>query len=174
MEPTNPATLLPEGQYLCLLRRKGWEYVERKTGKAVVAVIATNQAGNLLLVEQWRTPVNAFTIELPAGLVGDEGFEESIAETARRELLEETGYRAENMEFFLHSPSSAGLTSEIIHLFHATDLQKQGVGGGVGNEKIKLHEIPLHEMQAWLQTKQKEGVYIDHKIYVALYFLQSR
>ena len=60
---------------------------------------------------------------------------DQLVETARRELLEETGYQAESMDLLLSGPTSAGMTSEITHLFLATGLQQVSQGGGVGGER---------------------------------------
>ena len=61
----------------------------------------TAEDQKLLLVEQYRIPVHAQTIELPAGIIGDEpggSADEAHAEAARRELIEETGYEAGNIK----------------------------------------------------------------------------
>ena len=72
-----------EGKHVIVLERGGWEYVERKKGKEAVAVIATTDDGKLILVEQYRRPVDARVIDWPAGLVGDDG-ENDPAATARK------------------------------------------------------------------------------------------
>ena len=125
------------------------------------------------LVEQYRIPVHARTIELPAGIVGDEpgSSNESQAEAARRELLEETGYAADNFVPLMMGPSCSGLTSERVTLFHATGLRRAGKGGGVANEEITTHEIPMAEVPRWLETKASTGILIDPKIYAGLFFL---
>ncbi|NIP94886.1 MAG: NUDIX hydrolase, partial [Akkermansiaceae bacterium] len=64
---------------------------------------------------------------------------EPLEETARRELLEETGYRAGRLELLLSSPTSPGMTPEITHLYLATHLRREGDGGGVGGENILVH-----------------------------------
>ena len=85
-----------------------------------VAVVAVDDAGRILLVNQYRHPVKSSLWELPAGLRDLEG--ELPIETAKRELLEETGYIASNVEplisFF---PSPGGLSEEIL-VFVATEL----------------------------------------------------
>ena len=65
----------------------------------------------ILLVEQYRIPVHARTIELPAGIIGDEPGKagEGHAEAARRELLEETGYEAENVKALTTGPACSGI-----------------------------------------------------------------
>ena len=73
----------------------------------------------------------------------DHNRHESSEDCAHRELTEETGFRAGSLQHLGFTPSSPGLTSEIIHLFLATDLEKRGAGGGVGEENIKIQARSL-------------------------------
>lgn len=159
------------GERLLLFARGTWEYAERKKGKQAVAIIAVTDDGKLLLTEQLRKPVDAKVIDLPAGLVGDEDGSRSAAQTARRELEEETGYTCRTVELLAKGPSSPGITSEIVSLYRAVDPRRKGKGGGVGGESIKVHEVPLGTLQAWLLQQQKRRKLIDLKIWSALYFI---
>ena len=85
-----------------------------------------------------------------------------------RELLEETGYRAAEIRLLLDTPTSAGMTSEIIHLFHATGLTREHDGGGTGGEDITVHHVPLANLENWLRDQQAAGYLIDFKIHAAL------
>ena len=61
-----------EGKYLRIVRAGNWEYVERCGGVHAVVILAEHE-GNVVLVEQSRTPLGERTcLEMPAGLVGDE------------------------------------------------------------------------------------------------------
>ena len=164
--------ILGEGRFLRLRRRRGWEHVERTNAHGVVVVVAVTEGGSLLLVEQHRLPVDAPVIELPAGLAGDDpGADgEALAEAARRELLEETGYAAEAFELLTRGPSSAGLTSEVLTVFRARDARRVGPGGGVAGEAIVLHEVALGEVPAFLDARQAAGALVDPKVYAALWF----
>ena len=168
-------TTLHTGKFLALVKEGHWEFADRvnATGAAVIIAVTTEQ--KVLLVEQYRTPVHARTIELPAGIIGDEpgSTDESIAEAARRELLEETGYTAEHIEAVTTGPSCSGITSERVTLFRALGLRRVGKGGGVANENIEVHEIPLAEIVDWLATKAKTGVLIDPKVYAGLFFISQ-
>ena len=106
--------VLASGRFLRLVRRDGWEWAERTNTSGVVVIAALTPAGEVLLVEQERLPVGARVLEMPAGLAGDvAGAEdEALAEAARRELVEETGWDAERMEEVTSGPVSAGMTSE--------------------------------------------------------------
>ena len=166
--------VLYSGKFLSLAREGHWEYAERvnETGGAII--VAVTAEGNLLLVEQERIPVHARVIEFPAGILGEEGNGESDADGARRELLEETGYAAEKFEILAHGPASSGLTSEVITLFLASNLKRVHAGGGVANEKIIVHEIPVAEVHEWLAAKAAAGFLIEPKVYAGLYFLERR
>jgi ADP-ribose diphosphatase len=159
-----------EGKKVIVLARDGWEFVERKSAKEAVAVIAMTEDGKLVLTEQYRRPVDASVIDLPAGLVGDEGIHDP-AETAKNELREETGWTCRNVEFLARGPSSPGITSEIVSFFRATGLSRQGEGGGVGGESIAVHEVPLRDIEKWLEKKERDGALIDLKIWSALHFV---
>ena len=165
-EPTN----LFASRWLILQQRGHWEFVRRPHANAAVGILAITDDQKVILVEQFRIPVQRPVIEIPAGLVGDEPefADESLADTAARELLEETGYAAKNIQHLIASPTSAGMTSEFTHLFLATGLHREHAGGGTGHESIIVHEIPLQELRGWLHQQQELGKAIDFKIHAAL------
>jgi ADP-ribose pyrophosphatase len=167
---TEPETLF-ETRWLGLYRIGRWDFVKRPNADACVGILAVTPADEVVLIEQFRIPVQRKVIEIPAGLVGDEEeFRgEALAETAGRELLEETGYRAGKVEPLLASPTSAGMTPEITHLFHATALVKEHAGGGTEHEEIHVHLVPRHDLRAWLKAKEADGYLIDFKIHAALW-----
>ncbi len=164
--------VLHEGHYLRLRRRGRWEYAERTNASSAVIVVAVTPEDRVLFVEQYRQPVQAFSIEMPAGLVGDLGSEEGVEEAARRELLEETGWHAERIDYLMAGPSSSGMSNEIIAFVRALDLRRVNAGGGDESEQIKVHEVPRAEVAQWLHGKLTEGFSIDPKLYAGLYFLE--
>lgn len=167
------AEVLYRGSHLQVLSRNGWEVCERVNASGVVTIVAVTADRRLLLTEQYRPPVRRRVIELPAGLAGDEAGQEQedLAAAARRELLEETGYESERMDFLAEGPSSAGLTSEVITFYRATGIRWVGPGGGTGSEDIQVHSIPLSWIRGWLRERETAGILIDPKIYAGLYFL---
>lgn len=166
----SPTTLF-ETPWLTVQRLGHWDFVRRPQANACVAILAITHDHKILLVEQFRIPIQGRVIELPAGIVGDEPeyHGESLAAAAARELLEETGYRAASIEPLLVSPTSAGLTSEFIHLFHASDLVREHAGGGVAGEDIVVHRVPLINIRHWLRAREADGLIIDFKIHAALW-----
>jgi ADP-ribose pyrophosphatase len=173
--PDGPPEVLHEGRFLRLLRQGHWEYANRINASGAAVILAVTDQEKLLLVEQYRIPCGARTIELPAGIVGDEpdAQHEADSEAARRELLEETGYAADRLELLAQGPASSGLASEIVTLFRAVGLRRAGPGGGDRHEDITVHEVPLGEVRAWLEAKARAGVLIDPKIFAGLYFLRG-
>jgi len=160
-----------ESRWLGLYRIGNWDFVRRPSSEACVGILAITPAQEIILVEQFRIPVQRLVIEIPAGLVGDEPefAGEDLADTARRELLEETGYRAGSVVSLIATPTSAGMSSEFTHLFHATDLVRETEGGGVAGEKITVHHVPLADLREWLGTQQAAGKLVDFKIHAALW-----
>lgn len=165
-----------ETRWLRLERIGHWDYVRRPHSNSCVGILAVTPEAEIILVEQYRIPVQASVIEIPAGIVGDEDEHrgESLEATAARELLEETGYRAGAMRRLLDTPTSAGMTSEIIHLFQATGLTREHQGGGVAGEDIIVHHVPLADLGAWLARQQEAGRLVDFKIHAALWLAGLR
>ncbi len=163
------------GRYLILQETDGWEFVSRRNRSDVVIIVATTDDHKLLMVEQQRTPVDARTIELPAGLVGDVPGEtdESLEQAAHRELLEETGYQAQRLSLLHRGPTSAGLTDEQVVMFRAHGLRRIDAGGGDASEDITVHAIPIAALPGWLDQQQQTGKLLDPKIYAALYWLMQ-
>jgi ADP-ribose pyrophosphatase len=161
-----------EGNYIRAVTRGRWEYVERKNITGIVGMVPVTDDGKLVLVEQHRPAVGGKVIELPAGLVGDiEGQRDEPMETAAaRELVEETGYRAGKMIRVCSGVGSAGITSEEMTFFLATELEKVGPGGGDDSEDIIVREVPIDEVPAYLDACRARGMIIDLKIYAGLYF----
>jgi ADP-ribose pyrophosphatase len=162
------------GRFLSLVEREGWEFTTRPNAHAVAVLVATTDDDCILLVEQFRKPVDARVLELPAGLVGDQDDpNEPILEAAGRELIEETGYRAARLETIIQCPSSAGMTDEVVTFVRASGLEKIGPGGGDETEDIEVHVVPLAEVDGWLSQRIADGMPLDPKIYAALHWLNT-
>ncbi len=151
-----------DGKEIVVFERDGWEFVERTRAKEAVAIVAIIDS-RLILTEQYRRPVDARVIDLPAGLIEEFGAEE----TAKRELEEETGFGCERVDLLATSPTSPGITSEIVHYYRAIFPRRTGKGGGVGGEEIKVHLIALRDIEQWLKSRE---ALVDSKVWAGLYF----
>lgn len=91
------------------------------THPGAVAVLALDDAGQVLVIRQYRHPVGRLLWEIPAGLRDVTG--EPPLATARRELLEEAGYRARDWRLLADYYSSPGFSTERLRVFLARDLE---------------------------------------------------
>jgi ADP-ribose pyrophosphatase len=164
---------LHETRYLKLVSAGKWQWVSRPN--PVVCIAGLTDDGQVLLIEQYRTPVDARVIELPAGLAGDEPGSESepLLEAARRELLEETGYEANELVEAFVGVTSAGLTDEVTTFFVATGLRRVEQATGSGDEQIEQHLVPLNEAFGWLASRRREGRQVDGRVVAGLYLLSN-
>lgn len=171
---TESREVLHEGQWLRLVKIGRWESCERTHGGSgmAVIVIAVTPDDDVLFVEQYRAPLGARTIEMPAGLVGDDHSHDTLEDAARRELIEETGWQANRVELLLVGPTSSGMSNERIGFVRARDLVKVGEGGGVDNEDITVHTVPRADAPAWLMRKQAEGYELDLKLWAGLWMIE--
>ncbi len=169
-----PKETLHEGRFVRLCRRGSWEFAESSASTGVVGILALTAKNEIILIEQFRSPVGCHVIELPGGLVGDEHSHatEAPALAAHRELLEETGYDTTALTPLAYAATSPGLTSETVHLFLATGAVRKSAGGGVGGEEIIVHEIPLSQVRTWLAEKTRTGALVDYRVYAALFLAQ--
>jgi ADP-ribose pyrophosphatase len=165
------AKTMCEGKYLRLVKRGTWEYAERTNAGHAVIIIALTPDRKLLFVEQHRVPLDARTIEMPAGLVGDIDADDTLELAAKRELLEETGWQADEVKVLMVGPTSAGMSNELIAFVRARGLTRITAGGGDETEDITVHEIPVDEAPRWLAAKMAAGYSMDPKLWAGLWLL---
>jgi ADP-ribose pyrophosphatase len=108
-----------------------------------VAILALNEADEVLLINQYRHPVREYLWEIPAGLLDIPG--ESRLEAAKRELLEETGYIAESWAELIEFHTTPGGNNETIAVFLARALRHQGHDLELEGEEIDMEVawVPL-------------------------------
>ena len=159
-----------QGDYITAKTRGRWEYVGRPRNIRAAVILAVDAQDHVLLVEQYRVPLSKYCIELPAGLIGDEAEfdgEDPLA-AAGRELEEETGYRAAVLEDLGCFWSSPGMVSESFTLVRARELTRVGDGGGIGDENIIVHRVPLSDIRSFIDGKRADGCGIDVRMLLLL------
>jgi len=112
------------------------EIVEHKD---VVAIVALDENDNVLLVKQYRKPVEKALLEIPAGGVEDG---EDADASALREMQEETGYLPKQLNKIGGVYASPGYCNEFLYLYLATDLVPSKLSAD-DDEHIKLIRVPL-------------------------------
>ena len=168
-EKTIPKKLIYSGNYLKISNIE----VELPNGKITTrdiinhpgacAIIPFIDDNTILLIEQFRKPLNKTILEIPAGKLSEN---ESILDCAHRELEEETGYIAEEMTYLGSIATAPGFCDEIIHLFKATNLS-------LGNkccdedEFTEVKSFNLDEVKSMI----KSGKIIDTKTISILAYL---
>ncbi|MFP4015750.1 MAG: NUDIX hydrolase [Halanaerobiales bacterium] len=135
------------------------EIVEHSGGVCILAVTDNNR---ILLVEQFRKPVEGNLLELPAGKLEKD---EDPLECAKRELVEETGYQAESVEYLFSFHTSPGYSNEIIHLYLASDMEEVGVDPDE-NEIIINHQLEKKDIMKMIST----GKIKDSKTIIGLLY----
>ena len=165
--------ILFEGRHMIFLRRKGWEYLEHRTAPEAAMIVAITPADEIVLAEEFRLPMNAPVMSLPAGLIGDEGPEDAV-DAARRELQEETGFAAPTLELLAKGPGSAGQSSEMVTFFLARDAVRSGEQAAHDVGKIRVHVVPIIDLNGWTRVRESEGAVIDPKIWAGLYLAGRR
>ncbi|PTE75047.1 ADP-ribose pyrophosphatase, partial [Staphylococcus equorum] len=128
-----------------------------------VAVCAINPDNQVILVRQYRKPAEKTLLEIPAGKLE---INEERESAAKRELEEETGYIAENLELITEMYGSPGFSNEKISIYLAKDL-KIGEMNLDDDEFIELETYNIEEITIMLQNKEIE----DAKTIIALQYL---
>lgn len=163
MSQSQEEQIVWQGRFITTKTKGRWEYVSRARGIKAAVILAVDD-GHVLLVEQYRVPLGAPCLELPAGLIGDETDNEVMEEAAARELEEETGYRPGRIELVGEFFSSPGMVSESFFFVRAHDLVKTGDGGGVEGENITVHRVPVEDVADFMAAKRAEGCAMDAKL----------
>ena len=135
-----------------------WDLISHKGATAVVAV---REDGKLFMVRQYRNPLERMTLELPAGALNTR--EEDPEACARRELEEETGYKAGKMEHLVDIFTSVAFCDEKIYMYLASDLipSKQNL------DENEFLNVEIHDIESLIQMIY-DGKIQDSKTIVGL------
>ena len=129
-----------------------------------VGVLAITDDQKIILVRQFRKPLEKMNLEIPAGKLEPN---EDPMECALRELKEETGYTASNMTQITKFYTSPGFANEIIYLYHAEGLEN-GEATPDEDEFVELVSLTLEEALQLIA----EGEIVDGKTIIAIYYWQ--
>lgn len=131
-----------------------------------VALIAVTDEKKIVLVEQYRKPMEKALVEIPAGKL-DVG--EDPKDCAIREMEEETGYECEVIEPLISMYTSPGFADEIVHLFVAKGLKKKENARGLDEDEfVDILEVTLEEALELIRDERIQ----DAKTAYAIQYLQ--
>lgn len=125
-----------------------------------VGIIPITDDDCIVLVKQFRKPVEKFLLEIPAGKLE---INEEPRETATRELKEETGYDANKMEYLLEFYTSPGFSNEKVYLFLASELIEGSPCPDTG-EFIKTEKINIEDLLKMVER----GEIVDSKTIIGI------
>lgn len=170
--------LVFDGQFIQVIRRHFvgpsghpgiWELVRRKTFGRIVAMAAITEERELILIKIFRIPAKGYVLELPAGLMDREGVSEEAL--AKRELLEETGYRVAVAELLYAGPFNSGLLADEIAVYLGVHAKKAREPLLEGAEEVEVVKAPLDRLLEYLTSQR---IKVDAKIAAVTPFLQKR
>lgn len=140
------------------------EWVKHPGASAIIPLLPDNQ---IILVRQFRYPIDQVTLEVPAGKLDADGEDPLVC--AKRELSEETGYTAGKIWKLTTIATTVGFTNEFIHLFAATDLVA-GKQHPDEDEFLNTIKIPITAALQLVET----GKIIDAKTIISILFLAKQ
>ncbi len=144
-----------------------WEAAERTGNRqAVLLIPRLLPSDRLLLIRQYRPPVDAYVVEFPAGLI--DGGEEPAA-AGLRELHEETGYRGRIVEHLPPACNSPGLSSEAVHVLlievdETAPENRDARPTPDPGEHIEVLPVPVADAGAFLRDELRRGTRFDSKV----------
>jgi len=150
------AVLLPSGN------QSTREYIKHPGASVVIPYLGD---GYIIMVKQFRYPVNAVMLELPAGKI-DPG--ESPEDTIQRELAEETGYHPKSLKPICRIHTCVGYSNELLHLFWADNLQERKLAAD-DDETIEIIEISTEKVFELVLN----GQITDAKTLIGLFWLKE-
>lgn len=130
------SVVLPDGT------RTDFDYLH---DEPAVVIIPFRPDGDLVVIEEWRQAVKRVNRAFPAGSV--ESDEDDMEAAARRELEEETGYVAGDVQYLDSFEPANGISDAVHHYFVATDCRPEGARDLDFNESIAVETASLGELR---------------------------
>ncbi len=141
-------------------RRSKREIIEHLGGVTIIPVTGQDE---VIMVEQFRKPVEDTLLELPAGKL-EEG--EDPLDCAARELIEETGFQANSIDYLFSFYTSPGFSNEMLHLYRAHDLKEVGNNPDPG-ELLRVVKVNKEDIIDYIAS----GKIKDAKTIIGLFTL---
>ncbi|MEA1995683.1 MAG: NUDIX hydrolase [Campylobacterota bacterium] len=171
-----------EGKYLKIVnkyfktgqgKQHVWETIERKNiyGSGAVVIVALTKKREIILEKNWRAPLESSIIQFPAGLTDKEG--ETEEETAKRELLEETGYRVEKLIPIISVPLCPALSPTKATYFFAPEAEFVGKKRKEDMENIEVLKIPTEKIDDFLLNLPQDTE-LDIRVLGILWVLERK
>lgn len=133
-----------------------------------VAIIPVTKDDKIVMVKQYRKPLEKILLEIPAGKI-ELTDQNKLEQTAKRELEEETGYQANQWKAITSMYVSPGFADEFVHIFYASELTKVlNPKSQDDDEFIELYELTLTEAKKAI----KDGLIADAKTIFAVQYLE--
>lgn len=152
-------------------RKSSWEYIEKKDAEQLfVSVFALTDKKEVILERIFRVPFEKFFIELPSGARDRKG--EKEIETAKREFLEETGYKIKKIMPVLRGKITS-LSNEEAILYFASEIEFTGKTYKEDVEEIEIIKVPLSKLVDFVLNPPK-NTKIDIKILSILPILEKK
>lgn len=125
-------------------------------------IVAITPGGKAIMVHQYRHGIDDFTLEFPAGIAEDG---ETSLDTIRRELLEETGYTAEDIELIGSVDTNPAFLNNKCYSYSARNVRKVGIQKLDETESVEVIEVPLNDIPEMIA----EGK-VTHSLSIAAYY----
>ena len=141
---------------------KPWEFASRTgSGRAVAIIARLHDPERIVLVKQWRPPMDAFTLEFPAGLVEQN---DTLEATALRELEEETGFSGRVISVGPQVCSSPGMTDETVGWVEV-EITGKSAAHPEADERIETIVLPVDGLLNEIQKICADGTRVEGKLY---------
>lgn len=128
-------------------------------------IIAITNNQEVILVKQYRYGAETFTLEIPGGML-DKGETPEIA--ARRELLEETGYEAKNLQLLGMADPNPAIQNNKCYMFLATEIELTSLPNLDTTEEIEIITVPLNKIPSMIQKGE-----IAHSLVITAFYYYS-
>jgi ADP-ribose pyrophosphatase len=154
-------------------RKVIWETIERTNvyGEGVVTVVAMTTEKEFVMERQWRAALESNVIQFPAGLMDIEN--EASEETARRELLEETGYTAGKLVPIITAPTNPVLSPITSVYYFAPDVIYTGGEDRDAGEEMDIITVPKDDIGQFL-LHLPENTVIDLRVAGIILIMQAK